>query len=128
MIVKPFMIVVAVVCLKVSSACAAVDPAIEARARILGDELRCVVCQSSSINDSQADMARDMRQLVRDKIEAGWSDQQILNYMQKRYGDFILLRPPLQANTWILWLAPWLFGLLAAGIGIMTATKRQRRK
>ena len=79
----------------------------------LGHEIRCVVCQSESIEDSQADAARDLRQLVRDKIAAGWSDAQIADYLRARYGDFILLRPPVQPNTWLLWLCPALFLIIA---------------
>jgi cytochrome c-type biogenesis protein CcmH len=82
------------------------DPALETRAVALGEQLRCVVCQSESINDSQADMARDMRLLVRDKIRQGWSDNQILDFARTRYGDFILLNPPLQMNTYVLWALP----------------------
>jgi cytochrome c-type biogenesis protein CcmH len=89
------------------------DPKQEARAVLIGEELRCVVCQSESINSSQADMARDMRLLVRDKIMQGWSDQQILDFAQARYGDFILLKPPIQANTYILWALPFLFLVVA---------------
>jgi cytochrome c-type biogenesis protein CcmH len=103
------------------------DPVQEARAIAIGGEVRCVVCQSETINDSQADMARDLRQLVRDKISAGWSDKQILDYIRARYGDFILLRPPLQANTYILWLSPMLFlGLACACVFVLL--KRRARK
>ena len=91
------------------------NPAYEARAVAIGNELRCVVCQSQSINDSQADMARNMRILVRTKIQEGWSDQEIYAYIRSRYGDFILLRPPFQQNTWLLWLCPIIFMGLAGG-------------
>jgi len=94
------------------------DPAAEARAVAIGDQLRCVVCQSESINDSQASMARDLRQLVREKIEDGWSDQQILDFARARYGDFILLKPPVQTNTSLLWLSPMLFAIMAGGVGV----------
>lgn len=93
------------------------DPASEARAVAIGDRLRCVVCQSESINDSAASMAGDLRQLVREKIEAGWSDQQIFDFARARYGDFILLSPPVQTNTSLLWLSPMIFMILAALAG-----------
>jgi cytochrome c-type biogenesis protein CcmH len=86
----------------------------EARAVAIGEELRCVVCQSESINESQADMARDLRILVREKIGEGWSDQQIMDFAKSRYGDFILLKPPVQANTYVLWALPLLFLAMAA--------------
>ena len=101
------------------------DPAAEARAMAIGDRLRCVVCQSESINDSQASMASDLRLLVREKIQAGWSDQQIIDYARSRYGDFILLSPPLQANTSLLWLSPLLFAVLAVLAGAAFFRRRQ---
>ena len=82
------------------------DAVQESRAQSLGYEIRCVVCQSESINDSQADMARDLRLLVRDKIKAGMSDDEVREFLRSRYGDFILLKPPFQANTLLLWLFP----------------------
>ena len=92
----------------------------------LGNTFRCVVCQSESINDSQADMARDLRQLVRDKIHAGWTDQQVTDYVRTRYGDFILLKPPVQSNTLLLWGAPAVF-LGLAGIGLFMTFRRGRK-
>ena len=103
------------------------DPAQEARAVAIGNEVRCVVCQSESINDSQADMARDLRQLVRDKISAGWNDRQIFDFIRARYGDFILLRPPFQPNTFMLWLSPVLFFGIAAGC-VLALLKRRAKK
>ncbi|MBV8060753.1 MAG: cytochrome c-type biogenesis protein CcmH [Alphaproteobacteria bacterium] len=102
------------------------DLAQEQRAVALGNLFRCVVCQSESINDSQADMARDLRQLVRDKVAAGWSDRQIIDYVRARYGDFILLNPPMQVNTWLLWGAPALF-LLIASSGAAAFILRHRK-
>ena len=108
------------------------DPAQETRAVRLGGDIRCTVCQSASIEDSTAPMARDLRRLVRDKIAAGWSDRQIHVYLSARYGDFILLRPPVQANTYALWLAPAVI-LLAAltGMGLFlrrrTALRREKK-
>lgn len=101
------------------------DPGQEARAVALGAELRCVVCQSESINDSQADMARDMRLLVRDKISQGWTNAQITDFIRARYGDFILLRPPFQPNTYLLWGGP-LVVLVAAGLWIASLFKPRR--
>jgi len=102
------------------------DPREEARATAIGEEIRCVVCQSESIDDSQADMARDMRQLVREKVHAGWSDRQVVDYLRERYGDFILLRPPVQSNTWLLWFAPLGF-LLSAGAATVVLMYRGLR-
>lgn len=89
------------------------DPALEARARHLQRQLRCLQCQGESIDESGSDFAADMRHLVRQQIAQGKSDQQIEDFLVARYGDFILMKPPLQANTWLLWLAPFL--ALAAG-------------
>lgn len=101
------------------------DPALEARAREISRELRCVVCQNQSIDDSEADLARDLRLLVRERLTAGDSDQAVFSYLTDRYGAFVLLRPPLTAATVALWAAPaivLLIGLLAAA-----AYVRQRR-
>jgi len=103
------------------------NPQEEARAVAVGEELRCVVCQSESINDSQADMARDMRLLVREKIHQGWSDQQIFDFARARYGDFILLRPPVQTNTYMLWALPILF-LTFAGCLILPLFRKRKEK
>jgi cytochrome c-type biogenesis protein CcmH len=89
------------------------DPALEARARNLQRQLRCLVCQGESIDESGSPLADDVRHLVRQEIAGGKSDQQIEDFLVARYGDFILMKPPLQSNTWLLWLAPFL--VLAAG-------------
>ncbi|NQV48478.1 MAG: cytochrome c-type biogenesis protein CcmH [Rhodospirillaceae bacterium] len=96
------------------------DPALEARAREVSKGLRCVVCQNQSIDESNADLARDMRVLVRERISAGDSNAQVVEYMVSRYGDYVLLDPPFKASTYVLWLSPFLFiGLaLAAAMGI----------
>jgi cytochrome c-type biogenesis protein CcmH len=82
------------------------DPALEARARRLSAELRCVVCQNQSIDDSNAPLARDLRLLVRAQLSAGKSDTEVLDHIVARYGTFVLLRPPFNPATWLLWLAP----------------------
>jgi cytochrome c-type biogenesis protein CcmH len=82
------------------------DPALEARARALSKELRCMVCQNQSIDDSAAPLARDLRILVRERLTAGDSDQQVLDFLVARYGEFVLLKPPFNWHTAILWLIP----------------------
>ena len=82
------------------------DPALEARARDISRELRCLVCQNQSIDDSNADLARDLRVLVRERLQAGDSDRAVIGYVTARYGDFVLLRPPFKPETWALWLGP----------------------
>lgn len=89
------------------------DPAMEQRARNLQRQLRCLVCRGESIDDSHSPFADDVRQLVRQQIAEGKSDQQIEDFLVARYGDFILMKPPLQSDTWLLWLAPFL--VLGAG-------------
>jgi cytochrome c-type biogenesis protein CcmH len=84
------------------------DPALEARAQDISRHLRCVVCQNQTIDDSNAPLAHDMRLLVRERLAAGDSDQEAIDYIVARYGNFVLLRPPFQADTWALWIAPFL--------------------
>ncbi|CAA6605100.1 Cytochrome c-type biogenesis protein CcmH [Rhodospirillaceae bacterium LM-1] len=93
------------------------DPALEARARDVGAELRCVVCQNQSIDDSDADLAKDLRQIVRERITAGDSNDQVKQYLVDRYGDYVLLRPPFNAKTVLLWLGPLGFAIAAFFIG-----------
>jgi cytochrome c-type biogenesis protein CcmH len=90
------------------------DPALEARARDLSKELRCMVCQNQSIDDSDAPLARDLRILVRERLTAGDSDRQVLDFLVARYGEFVLLRPPFDWHTALLWMAGPLVLLLAA--------------
>lgn len=92
------------------------NPATEARARALQRQLRCLVCQGESIDESGATLAADLRHLVRQQIADGKSDSQIKDYLVARYGDFILMQPPLQADTYFLWLAPFIVLLGAGGI------------
>jgi cytochrome c-type biogenesis protein CcmH len=97
------------------------DSALEARAREISKNLRCLVCQGEAIDDSNADFAKDLRKIVRERLQAGDSDQQVMRYLQDRYGDFILLRPPLEQKTLLLWLTPalmLLLGLSVAGLFI----------
>lgn len=89
------------------------DPALEGRARNLQRQLRCLVCQGESVDESNADFASDIRHLVRQQMAAGKSDRQILDFVVARYGDFILMKPPVQPDTWLLWLLPFL--VLGAG-------------
>lgn len=91
------------------------DPALEARARALSAELRCVVCQNQSIDDSNAPLARDLRILLRERLAAGDSDEQVKQFLVDRYGAFVLLRPPFNAHTLLLWLAPPII-LVGAGV------------
>jgi cytochrome c-type biogenesis protein CcmH len=102
------------------------DPALEARARALSGELRCLVCQNQSIDDSNADLAHDLRVLIRERLSAGDSDAQVLQFMVHRYGDFILLRPPVKPETYLLWFGP--FVVLALGaLGAALYLRRSRR-
>lgn len=91
------------------------DPKLEERARALSKGLRCLVCQNQSIDDSDANLARDLRILVREKLKSGDSDEEIIKYVVSRYGDFVLLKPPLNKSTFILWMGPvviFIFGLI----------------
>lgn len=101
------------------------DPALEARARAISRELRCLVCQNQSIDDSDAALARDLRILVRERLAAGDSDSGIRAFVADRYGDFVLLRPPFRAATYALWLGP--AALLAAGAAAAGLWLRRRR-
>jgi cytochrome c-type biogenesis protein CcmH len=93
------------------------DPALEARARAISTELRCVVCQNQTIDDSDAELAHDLRVLLRQRLKAGDTDSQAIAFLVKRYGDYVLLRPPFEAETLLLWLGP-LLALLAGGVGV----------
>jgi cytochrome c-type biogenesis protein CcmH len=101
------------------------DPKLEARARDLSAELRCMVCQNQSIDDSNAELARDLRALVRERLKAGDGDDKIRSYLVERYGDFILLKPPFKADTIALWTAPFLI-LLVGGAAIFVSARRRR--
>jgi cytochrome c-type biogenesis protein CcmH len=101
------------------------DPALEARARTLSGELRCMVCQNQSIDDSDAPLARDLRLLVRERLKAGDTDTQVLDFLTARYGQFALLRPRFGWDTVLLWLAP--AGVLLVGACALAALLRRRR-
>ncbi|HWQ87466.1 cytochrome c-type biogenesis protein [Brevundimonas sp.] len=100
------------------------DAAQEARARALFADIRCVVCQHEAIADSPAGIAADMRRLVREEIAAGRTDAQVREDLVRRYGDFVLFRPPVRAGTWLLWFGP-LAALLAVGAGLLVLSRRR---
>ena len=99
------------------------DPALEKRARTISAELRCLVCQNQSIDDSDAPLAKDLRTLVREQLVQGKSDEEVLDFVVARYGEFVLLKPPLTAATVLLWATPFVVLLLA---GAMLLTRRKR--
>lgn len=101
------------------------DAKLEAKARSLSAELRCMVCQNESIDDSHAPLAKDLRLLIRERLKAGDSDDAIRAYLVRRYGDFILLKPPLNAETALLWAAPLLV-LLIGGAAILLKARRKQ--
>ena len=101
------------------------DPALEARARALSAGLRCLVCQNQSIDDSNAPLARDLRLVVRERLLAGDDDAGVTRYVVARYGDFVLLKPPVNASTLLLWTSPGV--LLALGLGWLVMSARRRR-
>lgn len=101
------------------------DPALEARARGLSQQLRCMVCQNQSIDDSDATLARDLRVLVRERLTAGDSDPQVIDYLVSRYGEFVLLKPRFSWRTALLWIAPAAI-LLAGTFGVYFALRRRR--
>jgi cytochrome c-type biogenesis protein CcmH len=102
------------------------DPAKEARARSLSRELRCMVCQNQSIDDSEAPLARDLRLLVRERIAAGDSDSQVIDFLVARYGEFVLLKPRFERQTLLLWLVPPLV-LFGGGVALWMHARRRAR-
>ena len=101
------------------------DPALETRARNLSRELRCMVCQNQSIDDSEAPLAKDLRVLVRERLTSGDSDRQVLDYLVSRYGEFVLLKPPFELHTVLLWaVSP---AVLLVGIIALFVVARRRR-
>jgi cytochrome c-type biogenesis protein CcmH len=101
------------------------DPQLEQRARGISQHLRCMVCQNQSIDDSDAPLAKDLRLLVRERVKAGDSDLQIIDYMVARYGEFVLLKPRFSWHTVGLWVTPAII-LLAGGLGVLIALRRRR--
>ena len=102
------------------------DPLLEERARILSKNIRCLVCQNQSIDDSNATLAKDLRVLVRERLTAGATDNEIFDFLVDRYGDFILLNPPLKPSTYFLWYGPVIF-LIIGVLMIIFIMKRRRR-
>jgi len=102
------------------------DPVKEARARALSQELRCMVCQNQSIDDSEAPLARDLRLLVRERIAAGDSDARVIDFLVARYGEFVLLKPRLERQTLLLWLLPPL-ALVGGGISLWMLSRRRAK-
>lgn len=102
------------------------DVALEARARTISKQLRCLVCQGEDIDESGAGLARDLRLLVRERLVAGDSDADVLSFIQSRYGDYVLMRPPVVPRTWLLWLTPALV-LLGGAAAVWRQLRRSRR-
>jgi cytochrome c-type biogenesis protein CcmH len=125
-------LVIVAVALVASPSAHAVQPdeilansALEARARTLSKELRCMVCQNQSIDDSDAPLARDLRVLVRERLQAGDNDRQVIDYLVARYGEFVLLKPRFSWHTALLWLGPAAI-LLVGALGLFAAARRYR--
>ena len=105
----------------------AADPALEAQVMSIAEELRCLVCQNETIAASNADLAVDLRQQIRQKLQQGQSRDQIVDFMVQRYGDFVLYRPPLKGSTWLLWGGPFvLLGIALLALGLSIRRRRQR--
>jgi cytochrome c-type biogenesis protein CcmH len=129
---KPFASVLLVAALLVAGAAHAVqpgeelaDPALEARARLLSTELRCMVCQNQSIDESDAELAHDLRVLVRERLAAGDSDEKVLDYVVSRYGEFVLLKPRFSLRNALLWAAPLLLLLSGAVFAFVAIRSRK---
>jgi cytochrome c-type biogenesis protein CcmH len=103
------------------------DPALEARARRISQELRCLVCQNQSIDDSNAALARDLRVLLRERLKAGDTDPEVFAFLAARYGEFVLLRPPFNTHTVLLWLAPFLL-LAGASLALVSRARARSRR
>jgi cytochrome c-type biogenesis protein CcmH len=102
------------------------DPKLEARARAISKELRCLVCQNQSIDDSEADLARDLRRIVRERLQAGDSDDEVVDYLVQRYGNFVRMTPPFETGTILLWFGPF-WVLVIVGALIYVTLRRARR-
>lgn len=101
------------------------DPVLEAKVQTLAEQLRCLVCQNQNLADSHADLAIDLKNQVRAMLKKGLSEQEVIDFMVQRYGDFVLYKPPVKATTWLLWGGP--FALLAGGLGMLFFRLRKRR-
>jgi len=104
------------------------DPQLERRAQVLHKEIRCLVCQNQAISDSNAHLARQLRVIVRERVEAGDSDTDVKTYLVDRYGDWVLMRPPLKASTLILWVAPFVILAFVLGGAVMLVVRRRRQQ
>lgn len=100
------------------------DPVLEAKVQTLAEQLRCLVCQNQNLADSHADLAIDLKNQVRAMLKQGLSEQEVIDFMVQRYGDFVLYKPPVKATTWLLWGGP--FVLLAGGLGLLFVKLRRR--
>lgn len=100
------------------------DSVLETRAREISQDLRCLVCQNQSIDDSNASLAKDLRVIVRERLTAGDSNEQVFDYLVSRYGNYVLLKPPLQADTFLLWASPFLILLIALSVATLYLRRR----
>lgn len=121
-----FILAVSITLLSLQALAQTPDAEIEQRAHKIGEALRCVVCQNQSIDESNAPLAADMRLMVRDRIRAGDSNAEVIGFMRERYGDFVLLKPPLQANTILLWFLPFA-GLILLFVWYIWRAKHKRQ-
>jgi cytochrome c-type biogenesis protein CcmH len=101
------------------------DRSLEAKVQVLAEQLRCLVCQNQNLADSHADLAVDLKNQVRDMLGKGMSEQQVIDFMVQRYGDFVLYNPPVKNTTWLLWGGP--FALLLSGLGFLFLKLKKRR-
>lgn len=104
----------------------AADPQLEERVKILGQDLRCLVCQNQSLSDSNAPLAEDLREVIREQLRLGKDDEAVRRFLVERYGDFVLYKPPLKASTVLLWAGP--FAFLAVGLVVMINLQRRRSR
>lgn len=104
------------------------DTVLERRARDISSHLRCPVCQNQSIDDSDASLARDLRLLIREKLKMGYSNHQVIDFLVERYGEVILLKPPLNKVTWFLWFSPLIIIIMGASIIFFQLKRYQRKK
>jgi cytochrome c-type biogenesis protein CcmH len=103
------------------------DRALEQRARIISQDLRCMVCQNQSIDDSNAPLAKDLRVIVRERLTAGDNDAEVVDYVVARYGNYVLLKPPMQLDTALLWMAPFMIIALALGLTAIYLRRQRQR-